>query len=59
MRQDRHRALHQQDTLGGAELWVLLDPNGLNAHDTVASLAAAYRAPAPAAGMHLAADPLV
>ena len=33
----------QTDTLGGAELWVLPNPSGLNAHDTVASLAAAYR----------------
>ena len=32
----------QQETLGGAELWVLPNPSGLNAHDTVASLATAY-----------------
>lgn len=33
----------QPETLGGAELWVLPNPSGLNAHDTVASLATAYR----------------
>ena len=33
----------QPDTLGGVPLWVLPNPSGLNAHDTVASLAAAYR----------------
>jgi TDG/mug DNA glycosylase family protein len=33
----------QDDTLGGAELWVLPNPSGLNAHETVESLAAAYR----------------
>ncbi|MEQ1702402.1 MAG: mismatch-specific DNA-glycosylase [Ilumatobacteraceae bacterium] len=32
----------QQETLGGVELWVLPNPSGLNAHDTVASLATAY-----------------
>ena len=30
--------------LGDAELWLLPNPSGLNAHETVASLAAAYRA---------------
>ena len=34
----------QQERLGGAELWVLPNPSGLNAHDTIDSLAAAYRA---------------
>ncbi|MEN9646916.1 MAG: hypothetical protein RL238_3585 [Actinomycetota bacterium] len=34
----------QDDTLAGAELWVLPNPSGLNAHDTVDSLADAYRA---------------
>lgn len=32
----------QHDTIGGAELWVLPNPSGLNAHETIASLAAAY-----------------
>lgn len=50
---DRPRALPglQQDTLAGAELWVLPNPSGLNAHDTVRSLAVAYAAPARAAGV--------
>lgn len=34
----------QDELLGDAELWVLPNPSGLNAHDTVDSLAAAYRA---------------
>jgi TDG/mug DNA glycosylase family protein len=34
----------QAERLGGAELWVLPNPSGLNAHDTIDSLATAYRA---------------
>jgi TDG/mug DNA glycosylase family protein len=34
-----------------AELWIVPNPSGLNAHETVDSLAAAYRAPAVAAGV--------
>lgn len=34
-----------------AELWVVPNPSGLNAHETVASLARAYAAPARAAGI--------
>ena len=41
----------QLDTLGGARLWVVPNPSGLNAHETVASLAAAYREAAVAAGI--------
>jgi TDG/mug DNA glycosylase family protein len=41
----------QEETLGGAELWVVPNPSGLNAHETVASLAAAYAAAARAAGV--------
>ncbi len=41
----------QIETLVGAELWVVPNPSGLNAHDTVASLAAAYAEPARAAGL--------
>jgi TDG/mug DNA glycosylase family protein len=41
----------QPKTLAGAELWVVPNPSGLNAHDTVASLAAAYAEPARAAGV--------
>jgi len=50
---DRPRATpgRQEEALSGAELWVVPNPSGLNAHDTVASLAAAYAAPARAAGI--------
>ena len=37
----------------GAELWVLPNPSGLNAHETVGSLAAWYRSAAEAAGVPL------
>lgn len=49
---DRHAAAGRQDrTIGGAEVWVVPNPSGLNAHETVASLAAAYREPAVRAGV--------
>ena len=41
----------QDDDFEGAELWVVPNPSGLNAHETVASLAEAYAAPARAAGV--------
>jgi TDG/mug DNA glycosylase family protein len=41
----------QPELLEGAELWVVPNPSGLNAHETVASLAAAYGAAARAAGV--------
>jgi double-stranded uracil-DNA glycosylase len=41
----------QPDPFEGAELWVVPNPSGLNAHETVETLAAAYRAPAIAAGV--------
>jgi TDG/mug DNA glycosylase family protein len=41
----------QQHRLADAELWVLPNPSGLNAHETLASLASAYRAAAAAAGI--------
>jgi TDG/mug DNA glycosylase family protein len=41
----------QEETLGGAELWVVPNPSGLNAHETVESLARAYAAAARAAGV--------
>jgi TDG/mug DNA glycosylase family protein len=45
-------ALGRQPTdLAGAELWIVPNPSGLNAHETIDSLAAAYRAPAVAAGI--------
>jgi TDG/mug DNA glycosylase family protein len=49
---DRLAALGRQDDgLGDAELWVVPNPSGLNAHETVASLATAYAAAARAAGV--------
>jgi len=41
----------QPEGLGDARLWVVPNPSGLNAHDTVASLAVAYAEPARAAGV--------
>lgn len=41
----------QPHGFGAARLWVVPNPSGLNAHETVATLAAAYRAPALAAGV--------
>ena len=41
----------QPERLGDAELWVVPNPSGLNAHETIDTLAAAYRAPAVAAGI--------
>ena len=46
----------QPEPLGEAELWVVPNPSGLNAHETVATLAAAYRAPAAAAGIELSGE---
>ena len=47
------RAGRQDEALGGAELWVVPNPSGLNAHATVADLARAYAEPARAAGIAL------
>lgn len=41
----------QDDPFEGAELWIVPNPSGLNAHETTATLAEAYRAPAVAAGI--------
>jgi double-stranded uracil-DNA glycosylase len=41
----------QPEPFEGAELWVVPNPSGLNAHENVASLAEAYAAPARAAGI--------
>lgn len=38
-------------TWSGAALWVVPNPSGLNAHETVETLAAAYAAPAAEAGV--------
>jgi TDG/mug DNA glycosylase family protein len=43
----------QPDDLEGAELWVIPNPSGLNAHETIASLASAYREAAVAAGINV------
>ena len=39
----------QTDRLSGARVWVVPNPSGLNAHETIASLAQAYAEPARAA----------
>lgn len=53
---DRPRAAsgEQPEGIGDARLWVVPNPSGLNAHATVATLAAAYAEPARAAGLDLA-----
>jgi double-stranded uracil-DNA glycosylase len=45
------KAGEQPEHLEAARLWVVPNPSGLNAHDTVATLATAYAAPALAAGI--------
>ena len=45
VRRPRRRLGRQPEPLGGAELWVVPNPSGLNAHETIDTLAAAYRAP--------------
>jgi TDG/mug DNA glycosylase family protein len=47
----RPQTPEQQARWSGAALWVVPNPSGLNAHETVASLAAAYAAPAVEAGL--------
>jgi TDG/mug DNA glycosylase family protein len=41
----------QQVDLNGSELWVVPNPSGLNAHETIATLAEAYAEAARAAGV--------
>ena len=43
----------QAEPFGGAELWIVPNPSGLNAHETVTTLAAAYRRVAKAAGIEV------
>lgn len=43
----------QEDDFEGSRLWVVPNPSGLNAHETIASLAAAYAEPAEVAGIGL------
>ena len=45
------RAGRQEERIGAAELWVVPNPSGLNAHATVADLARAFAEPARAAGI--------
>ena len=47
----RARLGRQPDRLSGADLWVVPNPSGLNAHETIATLATAYAEPARAAGI--------
>ncbi|WOC11544.1 G/U mismatch-specific DNA glycosylase [Gordonia sp. MP11Mi] len=46
----------QPEGLVGTRLWVLPNPSGLNAHESVASLASAYAEAADAAGLRRGAD---
>ncbi len=49
---ERKAAVGRQDRiLAGAQVWVVPNPSGLNAHHTVDTLAAAYRDAAHAAGI--------
>ncbi len=49
---DRKAAAGRQpEPLADAELWVVPNPSGLNAHHTIATLALAYAEPARAAGV--------
>jgi len=41
----------QPEDLAGAQLWVVPNPSGLNAHATIATLAESYAEPARAAGI--------
>lgn len=49
--QPKARAGRQPEDLEGAQLWVVPNPSGLNAHETTASLAEAYAEAARAAGL--------
>lgn len=52
----RARTGRQDEPLAGAELWIVPNPSGLNAHATITSLAAAYRRVAKAAGVEVRGD---
>ena len=41
----------QPEPFGGAVMWIVPNPSGLNAHETIDTLAAAYREPAVVAGI--------
>ncbi|WP_426518435.1 mismatch-specific DNA-glycosylase [Diaminobutyricibacter sp. McL0618] len=51
------RVGRQDETWGDAQVWVAPNPSGLNAHESLASLAQAYRAIASAAGLDLYPEP--
>ena len=50
-REPRAQVGRQPHDLAGAQLWVVPNPSGLNAHETVESLAAAYAEVGRAAGL--------
>lgn len=54
--QPRAQTGRQPEPLGGTELWIVPNPSGLNAHETVTTLAAAYRRVAVAAGLDVGRD---
>jgi len=47
----RARGGEQADRLSSARVWVVPNPSGLNAHETITSLAVAYAEPARVAGV--------
>lgn len=49
--QPKARTGRQPGPFAGAQLWVVPNPSGLNAHETIATLATAYAEPARAAGI--------
>jgi double-stranded uracil-DNA glycosylase len=49
--QPKARVGRQPDGIAGAQLWVVPNPSGLNAHSSLADLAQAYREAAVAAGV--------
>lgn len=51
-RQPKATVGKQPESFGGAELWVVPNPSGLNAHASLDDLSAAYREVAVAAGIH-------
>ena len=50
-RQPKAMMGEQPEDFEGSRLWVVPNPSGLNAHETIASLAEAYAAPAAVAGI--------
>ncbi len=50
-RRPKARMGEQPETIHNARLWAVPNPSGLNAHETIASLAASYAEPALAAGV--------